>query len=75
MLIPTALGSPMTMVSGGRAARCRSRLMTGSYTEAGITLDDLIRADLRPRTLFEGSADHHDRLMTALDEVNSRFRQ
>jgi DNA polymerase V len=49
--------------------------MTGSYTEAGITLDDLIRADLRPRTLFEGSADHHDRLMTALDEVNSRFRQ
>ena len=44
-----------------------------AYTKAGILLDDLIAADLRPRTLFEGDTDKRDRLMGALDEINTRF--
>ncbi|WP_298814662.1 Y-family DNA polymerase [uncultured Sphingomonas sp.] len=44
-----------------------------AYTKAGIMLDDLVAADLRPRTLFEGDTDRRARLMTALDEVNGRF--
>lgn len=44
-----------------------------AYTKAGIMLDDLVAADLRPRTLFEGDVERRDRLMTALDEVNGRF--
>jgi DNA polymerase V len=44
-----------------------------SYTKAGVMLDDLVRADLRPRTLFEGDTDKRGRLMEALDEINGRF--
>ncbi|MFD1033144.1 Y-family DNA polymerase [Sphingomonas hankookensis] len=44
-----------------------------AYTKAGIMLDDLVPADLRPRTLFEGDVERRGRLMTALDEVNGRF--
>ena len=44
-----------------------------AYTKAGIMLDDLVAAELRPRTLFEGDVERRDRLMTALDEVNGRF--
>ena len=44
-----------------------------AYRKAGILLDDLITADLRPRTLFEGDTDKRDRLMGALDEINTRF--
>lgn len=44
-----------------------------AYTKAGIMLDDLVAADLRPPTLFEGHTDRRARLMTALDEVNGRF--
>jgi nucleotidyltransferase/DNA polymerase involved in DNA repair len=44
-----------------------------AYTKAGILLDDLIAADMRPRTLFEGDTDKRDRLMGALDEINTRF--
>ncbi|MGJ3629303.1 DUF4113 domain-containing protein [Sphingomonas sp. MMS24-JH45] len=36
-------------------------------------MDDLIAADLRPRTLFEGDVERRARLMVALDEVNGRF--
>lgn len=42
-------------------------------TKAGIMLDDLIAAELRPRTLFEGDAERRGRLMAALDEINGRF--
>ncbi|GLI99015.1 Y-family DNA polymerase [Sphingobium sp. BS19] len=42
-------------------------------TKAGIMLEDLMDADLRPRTLFEAEDDRHARLMAAMDEVNSRF--
>lgn len=42
-------------------------------TKAGIMVDDLIAADLRPRTLFEVGGDRRDRLMSAIDEINTRF--
>jgi DNA polymerase V len=44
-----------------------------AITKAGIMLDDLVAAELRPRTLFEGDTEKRDRLMAALDSVNSRF--
>jgi DNA polymerase V len=44
-----------------------------AYTKAGIMLDDLIAADMRPRTLFEDDGDKRARLMGALDEINGRF--
>lgn len=44
-----------------------------AITKAGIMLDDLVPAELRPRTLFEGDTEKRDRLMGALDSVNSRF--
>jgi len=44
-----------------------------AYTKAGIMLDDLVTADMRPRTLFEDDTGKRDRLMSALDEINGRF--
>jgi DNA polymerase V len=44
-----------------------------AITKAGIMLDDLVAAELRPQTLFEGDTEKRDRLMGALDSVNSRF--
>lgn len=45
------------------------------FTKAGVMLDDLTRAELRPKTLFENSDNmvKRQRLMTAIDEVNARF--
>ena len=43
-------------------------------TKAGVMLDDLVAAELRPRTLFEsGDIDKRERLMGALDDINGRF--
>ncbi len=44
-----------------------------AITKAGIMLDDLVAAELRPQTLFEGDTAKRDRLMVALDNVNGRF--
>ncbi len=44
-----------------------------AITKARIMLDDLVPADLRPRTLFEGDTDKRLRLMGALDDINGRF--
>jgi DNA polymerase V len=44
-----------------------------AFIKAGVMLDDLIRDDLRPRTLFEGDRDKRERLMGALDSINGRF--
>ncbi|TXC71250.1 Y-family DNA polymerase [Sphingomonas ginsenosidivorax] len=44
-----------------------------AYTKAGVMLDDLVAADLRPRTLFEAGTEKRDRLMNAIDEINGRF--
>ena len=43
-----------------------------AYTKAGIMLDDLVAAELRPRTLFEEGTERRERLMTAIDAVNER---
>ena len=69
---------PMTADSLELLAAARRGVETAwrdgyASTKAGIMLDDLIAADLRPRTLFEGNVDRRERLMTALDEVNGRF--
>ena len=42
-------------------------------TKAGIILEDLMEAHMRPLTLFEGDGDKRARLMTALDDLNGRF--
>lgn len=44
-----------------------------AITKAGVMLDDLAPAKLRPRTLFEGDTDKEARLMDALDDINGRF--
>jgi DNA polymerase V len=44
-----------------------------AYTKAGIMLDDLVAADMRPKTLFEADGDKRARLMGALDEINGRY--
>lgn len=46
-----------------------------AYTKAGIMLEDLVAAELRPRTLFEDQAgtERRERLMEALDDINGRF--
>ena len=44
-----------------------------AITKAGIMLDELVAAELRPRTLLEGDTEKRDRLMGALDNVNGRF--
>lgn len=46
-----------------------------AYTKAGVMLEDLIAAELRPRTLFEEQSDteRRGRLMEALDDINGRF--
>ena len=44
-----------------------------AYTKAGVMLDDLVAAEQRPRTLFEGDVDKRVRLMAAVDEINGRF--
>jgi len=69
---------PMTNDSFELIAAARRSVEHGwrdgyAITKAGIMLDDLVAAELRPRTLFDGDTDKRDRLMGALDSVNSRF--
>lgn len=46
-----------------------------AYTKAGVMLDDLIKREDRPRTLFEHGDDieKRGRLMDALDSLNGRY--
>jgi len=44
-----------------------------AYTKAGIMLDGLVTAGLRPRTLFEEGSEKRQQLMAALDAINGRF--
>lgn len=69
---------PMTNDSLELVAAARRGAESGwrdgyAYTKAGIMLDDLIAAELRPRTLFEQDGDKRQRLMEALDGINGRF--
>lgn len=43
------------------------------FTKAGILLDDLLRFEDRPLTLFDAQNPKSQALMTALDQVNDRF--
>jgi len=43
------------------------------FTKAGIMLDDLLRLEDRPLTLFDAEKPKSQALMTALDQVNHRF--
>jgi DNA polymerase V len=43
------------------------------FTKAGVLLDDLVRFEDRPRTLFNVTKTKSAALMTALDDVNDRF--
>ncbi len=69
---------PMTADSFELIAAARRGVETAwrdghASTKAGIMLDDLVAAELRPRTLFEGDGDRRERLMTAIDAVNGRY--
>jgi DNA polymerase V len=69
---------PMTSDSFELIAAARRGVEHGwrdgyAITKAGIMLDDLIAAELRPLTLFEGDTEKRDRLMGALYSVNCRF--
>jgi nucleotidyltransferase/DNA polymerase involved in DNA repair len=44
-----------------------------AFTKAGVILENLVAAELRPRTLFDEPDDRRVRLMGALDEINGRF--
>ena len=43
------------------------------FTKAGVMLDDLVRIEDRPRTLFDAPKPRSQALMSALDQVNDRF--
>jgi len=43
------------------------------FTKAGIMLNDLLRSEDRPRTLFDVQKPKSPALMNALDQVNNRF--
>ncbi|MFC3557286.1 DUF4113 domain-containing protein, partial [Sphingomonas qilianensis] len=69
---------PMTsdsleLIGAARRAAERAWRDGYAYTKAGIMLDDLVGADMRPQTLFEDDTGKRDRLMGALDEINGRF--
>ena len=43
------------------------------FTKAGVILDDLVRMEDRPLTLFDAPRVKSRALMAALDQVNDRF--
>jgi hypothetical protein len=55
------------------AAWPKRHVGTYGFTKAGIMLDDFVRFEDRPRTLFDAEKPTSQALMTALDEVNGRF--
>ena len=65
-------GSLELIAAARRGAESAWRYGYG-YTKAGIMLDDLVAAELRPRTLFEGDTEKRTRLMGTLDDINGRF--
>ena len=64
----------LQLVATARAAAERIYRSGFAYTKAGLMFENLMPADMRPRTLFE-DRDHlarRDLLMSALDAVNRR---
>lgn len=56
-----------------QAAWPKGQAGTYGFTKAGIMLDDLVRFEDRPRTLFDAEKPKSQALMHALDQVNDRF--
>ncbi|WP_179381283.1 Y-family DNA polymerase [Jannaschia marina] len=56
-----------------KAAWPKAQAGTYSFTKAGVMLDDLVRFEDRPRTLFDVERPKSAALMAALDQVNDRF--
>ncbi len=56
-----------------KAAWPKARAGMFGFTKAGIMLDDLVRFEDRPRTLFDAERPKGAALMAALDQVNDRF--
>lgn len=65
----------MELIAAARRGVERSWRDGYAYTKAGVMLDDLVRGENRPRTLFEDheNIDKRVRLMGALDTLNGRF--
>lgn len=55
------------------AAWPKAHVGTFGFTKAGVLLDDLVRLEDRPQTLFDVARPKSAALMTALDQVNDRF--
>ena len=68
----TSDGLELLALARSLAARRWHRDGAHAYIKAGIILDDLVAAELRPRTLFEGDMTRRDRFMTAIDVVNAK---
>lgn len=56
-----------------QAAWPKGQVGTFGFTKAGVLLDDLVRFEDRPRTLFDVARPKSAALMSALDQVNDRF--
>ncbi|WP_108485297.1 Y-family DNA polymerase [Oceaniglobus ichthyenteri] len=56
-----------------QAAWPKAHVGTFGFTKAGVLLDDLVRLEDRPQTLFDVARPKSAALMTALDQVNDRF--
>lgn len=56
-----------------QAAWPKDQTKAFGFTKAGVLLDDLLRFEDRPLTLFDAQNPKSQALMTALDQVNQRF--
>ncbi|MDO5758805.1 MAG: Y-family DNA polymerase [Rhodobacterales bacterium] len=56
-----------------QAAWPKEQTTVFGFTKAGVLLDDLLRFEDRPLTLFDAQNPKSQSLMTALDQVNQRF--
>jgi DNA polymerase V len=56
-----------------QAAWPKGQVEAFGFTKAGVLLNDLVRFEDRPRTLFDVARPKSGALMNALDQVNDRF--
>lgn len=56
-----------------QAAWPKGRSASFGFTNAGVLLDDLVRLEDRPQTLFDVTRPKSATLMAAIDQVNDRF--
>ncbi|WP_316016170.1 Y-family DNA polymerase [Roseobacter sp. HKCCA0434] len=74
-LVPMSADTFDLVAAARRCAQAAWPKGQGGYgfTKAGVILDDLVRAEDRPRTLFDAPRPRSAELMAALDAVNDRF--